>query len=381
MYDKLAETGMVTFRKVLDLWRGSKSQSLIDYTRSSRVEPLTLIDESLIFNTEMNDVLNSLLNQFVAYYLQAVSVSTVVGNIEVMRQLDKLNPNRSATDALATGAGTLYLLSNEAYEDRMPNGLQVSMEADASDGDAGGKFKDQLKKTDAKAAKLGPSATAPKDSADVVKELANLAVGKLVNIEITDGEKKAQIPVQFRLITNSVPSEHLAHILSVGSQDNTVKERWHGWKSGRLRFWRDLVLCQDLIDAHRRNLMNDKSGVLSSIMSRRRGNDAAALASLNPSVATASNLVVLSKETLARLELQVNGKFSSFKVREKVFQETYLMIVAVMDLQFNRIVFYHRGIPQPTDLSLKDLKVSNKGTGPNIGDMLKDLGLGLAPSL
>ena len=96
---------------------------------------------------------------------------------------------------------------------------------------------------------------------------------------------------------------------------------------------------------------------------------------------TASNLVVISTDTIASLEMQINGKMSDFKTREKVFKDTYIMLMCVVDKQWDRITIYSRGIHLATEVGIKDLKAANKGSGPDVSDILKAYQLGNHPSL
>src|SRR5437763_305917 len=94
-----SQTTLAFVRKIQDLWRASKSDSLIDYTQESRVEPTVLIGTDVLYNSMLPDVMQTNLALVAAYYLQAIAISTTVGNIEVARTLSKLNPKRNAASA------------------------------------------------------------------------------------------------------------------------------------------------------------------------------------------------------------------------------------------------------------------------------------------
>lgn len=220
-----------------------------------------------------------------------------------------------------------------------------------------------------------------KDTIKTLSELADLSVGKIFNVEITDGMHQMTLPVSIRLMASAIPSGPLAQILSMGSEDTSVKERYHGWKSGRLEFIRDIILCQDLIDQHRKNLMDDKSGIYNDILKRNRSNQLTTLLSGTPSVATASNIAIISTDVAEEIEASVNGRLKDFKTRQQIFKKTYLMILIVIDKQFDRVTFYHRGINHATELGVRDLKANNRGSGPDVSEILRAYQLGSAPSL
>jgi hypothetical protein len=220
-----------------------------------------------------------------------------------------------------------------------------------------------------------------RDTMSTLKELSNLSVGKMLNVEITDGANRMSLPVAVRLMASSLPSENLVHILSVGSEDKSFRGRWDAWRSGAISGIKDFALCLDLVEAHKKNLLKDKTGIYSDILKRNRSNQLSALFSGNPSIATASNMCVIDSETVKDLELKAGGKFSNFTVREKIFKNTYMMLIAVIDRGWDRVTFYHRGINAENNLAMRDLKASNKGNGPDVGDILRAYQVGNAPSL
>jgi hypothetical protein len=466
MYGQLADIGLSAIRKITDLWSGAKADSLIDYTRVARVEPIVLIDNDCLYLESLPEVMQSLQSVFAGYYLQAIAISTNVGKVEVMRHLDKLNPNRKPLDSAMDSAG--WLLAQESYRHRLPrpNDARIALEAsdrpfykdgaqiDADNNRAHEKnlrewekdrreleahalnmtvidnksrldqaafverVRDAQRQYDQNVAQFGHQKAMDmakqdlakaglalnekqfklqqqdredrlsaheisigRDTLQTIKELSNLSVGKMLSVEITDGLHRASIPVSIRLIASAIPSQNIVHILSIGNEDTSVKERYHAWKSGRLEFVRDLVFCQDLIDAHRKNLMADKDGIYANLIKRHRSNQLSTVVSGNPSVATASNLVVVSSDTASQLELKINGRLKDFKTREKLFKDTYVMIMVVIDKQWERATFYHRGIDMHTEVGMRDLKIANKGSGPDVSDILKAYQMGTAPSL
>lgn len=461
MSSDLANIGLAAIGKIGDIWASGRAQSLIDYTKPARVEPLCLVDADCLYQEATPDVMQSLLSIFSAYYLQAVALSLSVGKVEVMRHLDKLNPTRDPLNSAADFSGVVanHMLARESYQWRLPTpddaarlALEqgaLALEANHRDNHFGGspreeregrkeqrdaeRFEFDLRnaqadrqmrederqaraaevqrnyelnkekfgheKAMAKAqkelqdqglklqeAKRQDSLNASevgfgRDTLATLKENSNLSVGKLLSVDLTDGLHKASIVVAVRLLASSLPSSSLVHILSFDNEDTSFKERYHAWKSGRLQFWRDLVMCQDLIDAHKKQLMADKDGMYTTILRRSRANQLSAIVSANPSVATASNLVVLSDTTAADLELKINGQLKDFATREKIFKKTYLMIMAVVDKQWQRVTFYHRGIHGETVVGVRELKAANKGSGPDVSDILRAYSLGQSPSL
>jgi hypothetical protein len=415
------------------VFKSKKTDSLVAFTKATRVEPIALIDRRVSHLPYISDVMQSMSSIFSAYYLQAIAIMTHVDSINVIRALDALNPQRDVADASATIVDYVGrkkgLLSSESYHISLPrvDDRRVNQESftlanmltfdgkcnpsmeDAFTRQLGQHVKDALVNPDGTAKDadqidftaatqhvrdntgaysskqmddLGRAAGHGdvKDAIKTLNEAVNLSVGKMLSVKIGSGDKAATFPIMVRLIATFVDANVLTHILGDGSRNITMRERYHSWRSNQLEFWRDLVLCQDLIDEHKAAMVKDKSGTYDEILDRRLKNGVSAKLTDTPSVGTASNLLVISKQTVKDLEREIGGSIDRFEIRQKVFASTYIMIMAVVDPEWELVTFYHRGIKLPSKLSIKELKVSNKGTGPDVGELLKAYMLGNAPS-
>jgi len=337
------------------------TKSLIDITKEARVEPICLIDVDVLNIEYLTDIMQSLLSVFSGYYLQAVALTNSVGDISVASKLSPLNPNRGGViPNMFESMKPDLTLSAESYKYRLPtkkNANSIALEAPSDD-------RNKLNNT-------------------TVMDLSNLSVGKLFDVEVNDGQgHTAVVKISVRLMATSIPTSTIVSMLSFKDHfDMDLKERYHGWKSGRLSFIKDLVLCNDIVDKHRKMLLSDKTGVYSQILNRETNNFLQGIVTRSPSLATASNLIIMSTDTLAQVEQKIGGNFSNYKIRARIFDNSNLMIIAVVDKGWERISLYHRGIHEVTQVGVRDIRVSNKGSGPDIADILKAYTAGAGPSL
>lgn len=344
--------------------KGQKVSSLSDLARPARVEPLVIIDKPLAEQPYMEDVMKMALTTFAGYYMQAVAMVMNVGRVETLRVLDSLNPHRSqgglndVKDAVWSKESYAHgLPSLESFSEPMEKNLIVSMEA--------GEDK--------------PGLTVNDESVKKLYEVENLAVGKLINVELKDGENQAKMPILLRLIPTKVTPQVLTHIFTATTKNSSWKERYHLWRAGQIRLVRDLIFSVDLIDEHRKALVNDTSNVYMTMNDRRRNNSMKAAYTDVPSMADASNIAVISKETAKDIGRAMHGKIESAKVRKKLFDATYLILLVVVDEQWERVTVYHRGLDMPTEMSFREIKAQEKGKGPDITEILKAYQLGSTP--
>lgn len=344
------------------------TRSLSDATKLTRVEPLTILSKDLINLEYMPDVQQSLLSLFSAYYLQAISVLTTINNVEVVKVLDRLNPNRDETGWLmqtSLESASIREMALESYEYALPGTQGVALED-------------------------------KNDNADQISILSNLSVGKLLNVQIAynanteetgttekeDNKDKVRrpqavsIPVQVRLLASVIPNSTITHLLALKTEDNGIVERFHAWRAGRIGFIKDLIFCQDLVDEYKKALVQDETDTLQEILRRVNNAKKFGLLTKNPSLVSASNLFVISEQVAKDIEQRLGGKLSNPRIRQKAFENTYAMIIVVVDREWERVTFYTRGVASSTDLSIKEIKNSSKGKGQDVMDIFRAMQLG-----
>jgi hypothetical protein len=353
-------------------------RSMIDIANIARVEPLTIVDYDCSHLDYLSDITQSLQSIFSGYYLQAISLLGVeIGGITIARKLSPLNPSGGSVDID-------WRAALETYIHKLPKG-KLSLESaplrsvtDKELEGAGMKYDAGKKPTD-KALR----ASIDKEAVNSIHESANLSIGKMYNVTIKAGEQSAVVPVSIRLLVNIMPTHSLVNMMTFkNSVDTELVERWHGWRSGRLSLIGDLLLCNDLIDAHRKALLKDNTGVYEKILTRENRARRVGLINKTPSVAIASNLAIISSDTADQIERQLgNGKLKTFKARQEIFKSSNLMVLVVVDKQWERVTFYYRGIDEATTLSIKDIKAANKGSGSDVADIMKAFLSGASPTV
>ena len=337
------------------------NSSLIDVASVARVEPITMLDADCVNIPEISDITRAMETLFSGYYLQAVNIVSTIGDVSVASKLGPLNPNRHmGLEALREEAASV--LSMEDYKFRLPTSTPHPALA----------LEDNTNKH-----------TGLNDNAlKMINESANLSVGKIYNVQLKHNEQTVTVPVSIRLLVNVIPSRMMVDLFTYRNNfDLDMKERFHDWRSGRLAFIGDLVLCNDLIDKRRRAGIRDRSGIMGQINGRESKNFISGFINGKGSVATASNLAIISTETLEHVELELNGKLSNSKVRASIFENTNLMLLAVVDKGYERVVFYHRGLDSTTNVSFQEIKTSGKRGGNDVSDILKAYVSGSSPTL
>lgn len=359
--------------------------NLVSYGQAAEVAPRCLVDESCSTSELLEPTLQTLLSVYAGYYFRAFTMHNIsIGGSTIHRRLDKFSTNRSGWNHVGLeefegGLPQLKDLEDDIFadlKDLQEEGERIEKEALAmmnqvaneSQGNNGG---------NSKPGKLNEIDLSLRQ-ADISGPV-NFATGVTVNLKIIDGGNAVTVPVNIRLNAVYMAPAPLVSILGFSAKDISFGARFKKWQLGGIDFWRDLVMCQDLIDEHKKNIAADKTGIYLQMMNRRRQNATVALLSGEASANSSSNIVVMTEETAAALEMKTGGRLDDFRFRERLFDQGYGMIFAVISQRRGRVRFYIRSIPDSTDVSERDMKAASKGSsGPDIGDILNAFRAGSA---
>jgi len=349
--------------------KSSANSSLVEYTKDLNVEFVTLLDDELAHQPYLGDILQNGLSLATAYYLRAAAVDTTIGGVKVKDRLNKINPNRSGSMAGVAGAG-FKLISKEDIHDGLPNYLSME-DANQSAAVAG--------KAPMAPKALVSGAGAGSRYGEAIRSYDSMLVGKNIEVTIKENGQEATLPVNVRLSVLGADSQEIVDILGLASQQNSEKERRFRFKSGQLSALRDMIMCDDLIKLHTKTLMKEKSGFYASTLARRAKNRMAALSSGEVSVAAASNLVIISDVTAARLEARLGGKLDRHQDSEEVFATTGTMLLFVVNTKWENVTMYTKSMANSSTVSLRNIKMMNKDGGDGILESLQKMLAGKGP--
>lgn len=330
-------------------------QSYTDLAKLTSVEPLVIVSPDCLNLEYMPAINQSVLSIFCGYYLQAVDALCCVNNVEVIKILDKLNPNRDSTGFLV-----MDRIRNESNHHGIPAlGTEARMEAYKLSLPQPGKV-------------LRQEASKSNDLQDQV----NMAVGRMLDVNITtknvDGiESKANLRISVRLKIGSIPDNGIVSIMTNGTLDRGIEERYYAWRSGSLGFIKDILLAEDIIHEKMKMAVEDPSGTGSEILRRVSKNRKYGVLSNNPSMATASNIIVISDEVAAQVGYRAGGDITSPQTRKKIFDNCYAMIVVVVNRGTGRCRFFVRDQADYATLSRKEIEKAAANKGPDIMEILR----------
>lgn len=365
-----------------------KTSSLVDVSRITRIEPLTLIDSDLVGNPHLSSILSLKQSIFAGYYLQAFALTSRIGGVSVIGRLEPLSVDRTAGIAF------------EDYKDKLPSFdvtedpelvEDVGLETTSPDQQAkvhtaypyppNGNGVPNSNPNSAPAKRNNPDSEFDYNTKLDLLDASNLVLGKMITVTIEENNSKLNVPIAIRLACTYISHDPMVGILTLNAQDYSFKERWLQYKHGGISFWNDLIFCNDIIDDYKKALKADTTGIYLKLSQRHRKNKQRNITSGKVSLNNASSLVVVSKETIDLVESKLGMSFKSYNQRQKIFEGSYLMIISVVDRKWNTLTIYTRNIKDTTTISLNDLSNIEKKGGPDIGDILTAFRAGTSATL
>lgn len=364
------------------------SQSLMGQSRAARVEPITLVESDLVDNERIEDVLSICVNLYSAIYLQAVALSgTTVSGTQIIKTLNKINPARGGEDLA-------YAFEN--IEEPIVSGVEDALLREGEDFIGLPDIREQLalenldgflkNRVDTKARTYHDneaSASRAKKPTNGIKvrgefkDSPELAVGKLLNVDLKVEGGEYSVPVSVRLATTRVAKTSLINALQHRfSSGESSLERKVKWKTGSINSLVDLITAGDLVREHYKNLIADKDGVYGKLTPGRSDSILKAMWTNETTVAQASNVLILSRDTVSRVEALTGGKFDSLLYRQRMLRTTGIMLLVIIDPLHDDVTFYLESLQQGQVLSGRSLARASKGDGPDVTEILKALATG-----
>lgn len=362
---------------ILNAWSRGAGQSLASYGQSLRVEPYTLLDSRVVRLPYMKDVLNIAQRHFSCLYLMAQASDNTINGVKVSQRIDKFSPDRNlqaATADFLQGKGGKNWLSTESYQ----FGLPFPNEADgfarfgayssesAMPGQGGNKDPKAREEEVRKSA-----VNFSNNSAKAIQDVADLSIGQIIDVNVTDGKHSTVLPVQIRLRTIGMEPVSLAELLALGGEDNSFDARWMRFRVGDLAGWRNLVFQADRIDRYRRAALADKSGYLRKAVSRDNKALMATALTGEPSVGAASSICIISKETAREAEELMNGRLNDFATRQSIFDQGLMLLLFVVDADHETLTIYTRDIDHTATYSIRDVKSSSNEAKSDLTDVMR----------
>lgn len=327
--------------------------SIPEQMKNTMVNPLTLVESSIAYNSRIDDILYACNDIYAALYFAMASRLTAldIDAVRVTRTLEKLATDRDPLSSIAgmESAASIIQLGNEA---RRGNDDENS---------AGINTKDQVDKL------------FPNDS---------LSLGKTLVLNFTSNGETLAVPVSVRLNTVIASNSLLRDTYLANYTDfNLITRVKQSTVYGETTILEALTGL-DYIKRNERLHKADVDGVLRSHFGDQAKEIGFSVLTGDVAVNRASGVIVLDKSQLRNIESSMRGRIDKFRDRQRLMDGTACMLMAVVDTEDDMVTFYLKGIKNSQRLKFSQLKVKSNGqSAVDVNQIMGGAMVGTVPSL
>jgi hypothetical protein len=215
----------------------------------------------------------------------------------------------------------------------------------------------------------------------------HIPAGKMLEITLTNPDNplsNTTINLIVQLAPYLIPAQIAVEFLTKDASPS-FSQRIMQWRTGEISFWRDVVALSDVHNRRERLRRMDPTGVVSAAIDKQTAGRAGVLHNLNKDKANrsrniANSVLIFSKETVQHAKADCGIDITDPIVRQEYFATSFVMIMVVVDLLYDRVTFYYNGLDDEATFSFDQIKLKNKGdNGLDLVAVMNALGQGRSP--
>lgn len=394
-----------------------RAKSLSQYSTDLQLRPVFAIEKEILNDEKIDVLMQAGLANYAGFYIVALSIDNTINGVRVGKMVGKYSPNRDAVgSALDLLGENIASVTREDFKVDIPeydrptlstlgfkSGLrsipslpeaylkQLELRTEAvyatreeaqaeADKINAANAKEKTEQPEAKAAPVYPSTKiAEQAMRDEINKLQSLAIGRILTVTVSRDKQSADINMVLKPELKSLRSNLLIDVANLSNKPTSMRDRFIAYfKRGTIASMLDYLVCLDLIQAHRRALVQDTAGYYEKVHDRIVNNKVAALLTGEFSVGTVANTWIISDTTALRLQASIGGKLDNYTIRNKFMEKSGVMTLIVYNPDHQRVYIYNHGIEDVTDIGINYLIKKSESKSFDM-DIFKMLSQGSAP--
>lgn len=185
------------------------------------------------------------------------------------------------------------------------------------------------------------------------------------------------------LIPRFITSDVVSSLVSLKYRPS-IRDRWAQFTAGEISFWKDFLLCGDILAAERRGFKSDDTGLLYEIATNANNKLSQGLfETLFTGVARnnlASTILIVDKSTINRISTKTHFDWNNYRARQKFFHEISAVMIVMVDTMYNLVDIYYNGIKHKGEYTFDMIqRLSNNKTDIDMVKVMSQLAAGAPP--
>ena len=212
----------------------------------------------------------------------------------------------------------------------------------------------------------------------------SLPSGRILNIPmLTDGKSSFNLQLLIQLFPFFIETDVAQEFINLNFTPSFWR-RFTQFQAGEISFFKDFIFSCDLREKRMKALIKDKTGGLADMINKQK--NAVASHWMNflrkpgtEKINIASTILILNKNSVDKA-LNKNGiDLKSSSNRKKFFENSYCMMLVVVDQMYNEVEIYYNGIEAVSTFKYEQIKRESKKDSTDLVSIMKSYAQGLAP--
>lgn len=382
-------------KTLINTIENKSNTSLANYSKKAMVNSRVYIDETLAGEAIIDPLMRNLMNLYISFITTAMSMNQYVSDTKRVRDIMsvvstesfKVTPKDEPvfTDTLmsayfgAMESSPLFKASS-GYFDAINGGSISNNDLDLSNGTIpSNKPRDK----DEKGEKISSEVSAGlKGDLDTP-----ISTGRVLKFDFKIGKESVSINLFIQLNPRYIPADVARQFVALNFTPS-FKQRWMQMTAGEIKFIKDLIFCADLHQQTRQAMIHDTSGVLAEMMSKTNEglfNAIYKMSQLDDVASSRENIantiLIFEKNNFAKACSNSGFKFNTFTNRQRFFDKTFSLMVAVVDPMYNKVEIYYNGLESFSIFNFDQLKKNSKTESLDITKMMESFARGMGPRI
>lgn len=359
------------------------SVSLPQHTRKSMIDSRVFIQKECADHEILDDVLRVSMNMYVAFVMSALSMNQYVTGSRTVRDVMMT----VSTEGLRP-INNVMIKPELSTEDRLNKFFKVEMASKdigdiiAGDYEIEGNTSDNHHEEDSDRVRKhsGYSVSTVEHATKV-----DIPTGRVIQMSLGAPNVKGPaltLTMFLKLSPTFIPASVAEAFVGVNFTPS-IKQRYIQMTTGEISFWKDFILAHDLNKKRRKAMRQDKSNALYDMI--KESDSKVTNAWLKYSLLykdkanIANTILVFDKQTFVRACNTYGLKFSNYSSRQKFFDKTMSMMIAIIDTNYNTVEFAYHSLENIGTYTFNQMKGASKNDKYDLTDIMKAYGQGMAP--
>ena len=365
--------------------------SLTEFAKQSMINSRVYIEKNLATDEILTPLMQNIMSLYCGLVFTAVNLNQNICGSKTVRDISSTVSSAEAFDARQksnTFDSTMSLMKDYfvgSNKDNLLNRPYASMKRNNANSANRTQIINDNRQIDNRRYSASTKIDLkPNSVIDPEPKSVSLPSGRILNIPmITDGNSTFNLQLLIQLFPFFIESDVAQEFIDLNFTPSFWR-RFTQFKAGEISFFKDFIFSCDLREKRMKALIKDKTGGLADMINKQK--NAVASHWMNfirkpgtEKINIASTILILNKNSVDKA-LSRNGiDLKSSSNRKKFFENSYCMMLVVVDQMYNEVEIYYNGIEAVSTFKYEQIKRESKKDSTDFVSIMKSYAQGLAP--